>query len=73
MIHSDGYRGMNRIASRYEYPRYLFCNHSNDIRSLFVLACASVGVPARPMGRWQMSVARRADVARLDTFIGPKT
>jgi hypothetical protein len=73
LIHSDGYRGMNRITAGYVYPRYLFSNRSDEIRGLFVQACAAVGIVARPMGRWQVSVARRPDVAHLDTFIGPKT
>lgn len=72
LVHSDGDRGLNRIAGRYDYPRYLFSNRSDDIRELFVRACSIVGVVARPMGRWQVSVARREDVALLDTFIGPK-
>jgi hypothetical protein len=72
LIHSDGYRGMNRIKGCYAYPRYLFSNRSADIRGLFVEACRRVGVPARQTGRWQVSVARRKDVEVLDTFIGPK-
>ena len=72
LIHSDGYRGMNRIKGGYAYPRYLFSNRSEDLRNLFTDACRRIGVPARQSGRWQVSVARRNDVALLDTFIGPK-
>ena len=35
LIHSDGYRGMNRIRhpkKTYAYPRYQFSNRSDDIR-----------------------------------------
>ncbi len=72
LIHSDGYRGMNRIKGHYTYPRYLFSNRSADIRGLFTEACRRVGVHARQSGRWQVSVARREDVELLDTFVGPK-
>jgi hypothetical protein len=72
LIHSDGYRGMNRIKGRYEYPRYSFSNRSEDIRGIFIEACRRVGITAKPNGPWQVSVSRRPDVALLDTFIGPK-
>lgn len=72
LIHSDGCRVMNRIKGGYAYPRYMFSNRSADIRDLFKEACLRVGVHARQSGRWQVSVARRNDVALLDTFIGPK-
>jgi hypothetical protein len=41
LLHSDGYRGINRVRARladgdrwYEYPRYLFTNESADILRL---------------------------------------
>ncbi|MGH9216321.1 MAG: transcriptional regulator, partial [Acidimicrobiales bacterium] len=46
LIHSDGYRGINRIKGRYAYPRYLFDNRSDDIRALFLDGCRRVGVHA---------------------------
>jgi hypothetical protein len=39
LIKSDGWRGTNRIGSRYAYPRYMFSNRSEDIRDLFAEAC----------------------------------
>lgn len=75
LIHTDGWRGSNRVVSKgkaYEYPRYQFSNRSDDIRGLFCAACDQLAIPWRPWGRWHISVARREAVARLDGFIGPK-
>lgn len=75
LIHSDGWRGMNRVTvrgKRYAYPRYQFCSASDDIRQLFCAACDAIGVEWRRMNARNISVARRASVARLDEFIGPK-
>jgi hypothetical protein len=75
LIHSDGWRGMNRVHVKgrdYAYPRYQFSNRSDDIRRMFTESCDRLGVAWRPWGRWHISVARRAAVARLDEFVGPK-
>jgi hypothetical protein len=75
LIHSDGWRGLNRVHVRgheYEYPRYQFSNRSDDIRQLFVYACETLGVAWRPWGRYHISVARRDAVLLLDEFVGPK-
>lgn len=72
LIESDGWRGTNRIAGRYEYPRYLFSNRSAEIRQLFQTACARMGIDCRPNGKWQVAVSRRADVARMDLIVGEK-
>ncbi|HWH45786.1 MAG TPA: hypothetical protein VNT32_13780 [Thermoleophilaceae bacterium] len=75
LIHSDGWRGENRVRSKgreYSYPRYQFSNRSDDIRGLFTATCDRIGVRWRPWGRWHISVARRESVAILDSFIGPK-
>ena len=76
LIHSDGCRVMNTIRhpqKTYAYPRYSFSNRSADIRRIFCEACDLVGVEWRVMNAFNISVARRASVARLDEFIGPKT
>ena len=76
LIHSDGCRVMNTIRhpqKTYEYPRYNFSNRSDDIRRIFCEACDLVGIEWRVMNAFNISVARRASVARLDEFIGPKT
>jgi hypothetical protein len=79
MIHSDGCRGMNRVRRVladgehwYEYPRYLFSNKSRDILGLCEAALDRLGVEWRFARPDVISVARRAAVARLDEFVGPK-
>jgi hypothetical protein len=75
LIHSDGWRGQNRVTVKgrdYAYPRYQFSNRSDDIRRLFTDACDRLGVAWRPWGRWHISVARRDAVALLDEWVGPK-
>jgi hypothetical protein len=75
LIHSDGWRGINRIRHpqrTYEYIRYGFTNRSDDIRRIFCDACEALGVEWRVMKSDTISVARRDSVARLDAFVGPK-
>jgi hypothetical protein len=52
--------------------RYEFSNRSEDIKRIFCGACDALGVEWRVMNRDAISVARRASVAKLDAFIGPK-
>ena len=70
LVHSDGSRDLNPVNGR-DYPRYQLSNRSPDIRRIFTDACDLIGVRWRE-SRWTVSVARRDDVALLDTFIGPK-
>jgi len=75
LVQSDGCRDNNWATSkgrRYEYPRYTFCNASDDIRRIFTGACDVLGVHWTQPSARVISIARRADVAYLDTFIGPK-
>ena len=73
LIHSDGCRVSNKVwHGKYAYPRYFFSNRSLDIQQLFRDACDLVGVEYRNNNRWNISVAKRASVARLDEFVGPK-
>jgi hypothetical protein len=75
LIHTDGWRGTNRVRVKgrdYAYPRYQFSNRSDDIRRLFTDTCDRIDVAWRPWGRYHVSIARREAVATLDTFIGPK-
>jgi hypothetical protein len=75
LIHSDGCRVINKVVTRgkpYEYPRYHFTNHSDDILRLFTDTCQLIGVECRPNNRWNLSAAKRHSVALLDSFIGPK-
>jgi Homeodomain-like domain len=74
LVHSDGCRVMNRVwKGKYAYPRYFFTNMSEDILQIFRVACDQIGVAHRNSKPNTISVARRADVAALDRFIGPKS
>ncbi|WP_200941917.1 hypothetical protein [Angustibacter sp. Root456] len=57
----------------YAYPRYFFSNRSQDILPLCEWGLDLLGVPHRRSSRWNVSVARRATVARLDEVVGPKS
>ena len=79
LLHSDGYRGLNRVRQRlesgerwYEYPRYLFVNESADILQLCGETLDRLGVEWRYSKPNTISVAKRDAVARLDEFVGPK-
>jgi len=75
LIHTDGCRSLNTVKSAkrtYSYSRYLFSNRSEQILMLFAQACDHIGVHWTRMNDHVISVARRGDVAKLDTFIGPK-
>ncbi len=76
LIHTDGWRGVNRVHTKgrdYAYPRYQFSNRSDDCRRLFTRACDKLGVEWRPWTRYHISVAKRRSVALLDAFVGPKS
>jgi hypothetical protein len=75
LLHSDGWRGVNRVVAggkTYDYGRYQFSNRSDDIRGLFCAALDRLDIPWRRMNRWNISVARRSAVAALDAFVEPK-
>jgi hypothetical protein len=71
LLHSDGCRVLNWVNGT-PYPRYHFSNVSADIRGIFGRACDQLGIEWRPNNRFSLSVARRASVALLDEFVGPK-
>lgn len=80
LIQSDGSRCINRVTSmlksglkQYEYPRYTFKNESGHILGIFTHACQLLGIDWRWDGVTQISIARRESVARLDSFVGPKS
>jgi hypothetical protein len=80
LFHSDGCRAKNwtqkMVAGemkRYDYPRWQFTNNSADIRELCCWALDLAGIAWRQANWKNISVARRADVARLDDLIGLKT
>lgn len=70
LIHSDGCRFMN-TGRRWRHPRYAFDNRSGDIRGIFSSACDALGLGWTKSG-YTVYVSRKADVARMDEFIGPK-
>ena len=72
LIHSDGSRFINTGRGGWRCPRYAFSNASADIRQLFCAACDQLGL------HWTLAprtvyVSRKADVARMDEFVGPKS
>jgi hypothetical protein len=66
---------VGRFARRYHdvevSSRYGFSNVSADIRGIFCRACDALDLHWTTSGR-TVYVSRNADVARMDTFIGPK-
>ncbi|WP_060905468.1 helix-turn-helix domain-containing protein [Streptomyces scabiei] len=83
LIHSDGCRITNwttRLVGgerkRYEYPRYFFTNKSDDIRQLYTDTLDKLGIEwthcTRDGNPYNISVAKKASVALLDTHVGPK-
>jgi hypothetical protein len=71
LIQADGCRVNNRVGGR-DYPRYLFSNRSRDILDIFCQACEDFGLSWTQPSVKHVSVARSADVARLDEIVGPK-
>lgn len=75
LIHSDGCRVINRVRTRgkrYEYLRYFLSNQSRDILEIFGDTCDALGVDWRYNRPNSISIAKRASVALLDEFVGPK-
>jgi hypothetical protein len=72
LIHSDGCRvvandrGVRSI-------RYHFSNRSEDIIGLFTGALDRLGIHWTRSTKYIVSIYRKADTARLDEFVGPKT
>ena len=57
----------------WRHPRYAFRNVSTDIQDIFCLALELVDIRWTLAGEQNVYVSRKADVARMDEFIGPKT
>ena len=76
LIHSDGCRVTNRVTRRgraHEYGRYFFVNQSTDIIAICTRCLDLLGIEWRMNRPNSVSIARRASVAALDRFIGPKS
>jgi len=71
LVHSDGCRFINSGRGGWQWPRYKFTNASSHIRQMFCDACNQLGLQWTSAPR-TIYVSRRADVARMDEFIGPK-
>jgi hypothetical protein len=77
LIQSDGCRSYSTGANRWTQPRYVFTNVSTDITSIFS-ACDCLGLrwtaafPKDESAAVSIYVSRKADVAKLDEFVGPK-
>ena len=62
---------MNTGRGGWRNPRYAFSNLSLDIRRIFTDTCDLLGLHWTTSSR-TVYVSRKADVARMDRFIGPK-
>jgi hypothetical protein len=78
LIQSDGCRSYSTGRGGWRQPRYAFSNRSTDITSIFCSACDCLGLrwtasfPKSESAAVSIYVSRKADVARLDEFVGPK-
>lgn len=72
LIDSDGCRVVANDRG-VRSVRYHFSNHSDDIRGLFCAALDELGIPWTRPSRYSIAVYRKAAVARLDEFVGPKS
>jgi len=80
LFHSDGCRFTNWTEKviagemkRYEYPRYFFSNESEDIIGILTAALDRLGIAWTRPRRNAIAVSRKAAVAVLDGFVGPKS
>jgi hypothetical protein len=71
LIQSDGCRFIN-TGRGWRCPRYTFSNVSDDIRRIFCDACDLMRLHWTASGEKTIYVSRKADVATLDRFVGPK-
>jgi hypothetical protein len=69
-VRSDGCVFINRTGN-YSYETYDFMNLSRDIRRLFAVTCARVGVECR-VHSTRVRINRRASVALMLEHVGRK-
>jgi hypothetical protein len=78
MIQSDGCRFINTGRGGWRNPRYCFTNVSAEICGIFCAACDRLdlrwtkAVPRTQSRAIRIYVSRKADVSRMDEFVGPK-
>lgn len=71
LIHSDGCRVVTLDRGN-PSTRYHFSNRSEDIKRIFCESLDRLGIDWTRPSEKQIAVYRKAGVARLDEFIGPK-
>jgi len=75
LIHSDGCRFIanQRVGDRtYRYARYSFSNRSDDIKAIFCEHLGLLGIRWTRPNASDIAIDRRSEVAKLDSFVGPK-
>jgi hypothetical protein len=72
LIDSDGCRVVANDRG-VRSVRYHFSNRSDDIRGIFCTALDDLGIPWTRPSQYIIAVDRKAAVARLDEFVGPKS
>jgi hypothetical protein len=75
LIESDGtrYVANQRVGRKvYSYARYEFSNRSEDIKRIFCDHLDLLGIGWTRPHAMSIAISRRADVAALDRFVGPK-
>ena len=63
---------VRRRGRPYSYQRYSFANRSDDIKAIFCAHLDLLGIRWTRPNEKDIAIARKADVALLDAFIGPK-
>jgi len=71
LIHSDGCRVVASDRG-VRSVRYHFKNRSEDIKGMFCATLDALGIGWTRPDDFQIAVYRKASVARLDEFVGPK-
>jgi hypothetical protein len=75
LMHSDGSRFVahQRVGAKtYHYARYGFTNRSADIKAILCEHLDLLGIGWTRPNDMLIAVDRRAEVAKLDGFVGPK-
>lgn len=72
LIHSDGCRSTNTGSNSWRCPRYALTNLPADIKRIFCRACDRLDLHWTIAPPKSVYVSHRADVAKLDEFVGPK-
>ncbi len=72
LIDSDGCRVVANDRG-VRSVRYHFSNRSDDIRGIFTATLDHLGIPWTRSSRYVIAIYRKAAVAKLDEFVGPKS